>query len=145
MYTVQLLMSGVLVVSLAAGDKPAKKEQEKLQGAWTVERLEFSGKDLTDKYKLHVVIKGNRLSVEGDKEIQQDYAQFAFKIDPRTAPKCIDLTVSVGGQKGATLEGIYEVKGKELKICLQVFGTERPGEFKSPAGKSMALVLLKKK
>lgn len=145
MNAMHLISAALVLLPAVAGDNPAKKEQEKLQGAWTIERLDFNGQDVTDKYKFQVAIKGNRISVEGNDAVQKDYGQVEFKLDPRTTPPCIDLTVSVGGQKGATLEGIYQVKGNELKLCVQVFGNERPGKFESPAGKSVALVVLKKK
>jgi uncharacterized protein (TIGR03067 family) len=55
-----------------------------------------------------------------------------------------DLTVSIGTQKDAKMEGIYEVKGDEFKLCVKVFGNDRPTTFDSPEGSSVALVVFKK-
>lgn len=142
-----LLTVGALLVSFVAGDdagKAAKAELKKLQGNWTLDRLEYAGKDITDKYKLEVAVKDGVLAVTGDK-VADDYGKISLKIDPRTTPRCIDFTVTVGGQKGATLEGIYRLKDDKLTFCIQVFGNDRPAEFKSPAGSSTALVTFKRK
>ena len=82
--------------------------------------------------------------VEGNDKVKQEYARFKIKIDPTTMPKLFDIKVSAGVQKDATMEGIYEFKGKELRICLKVFGMDRPAEFSSPDGKSIALLVLKR-
>jgi hypothetical protein len=47
-------------------------------------------------------------------------------------------------QKDAVLEGVYEVKGDDLKLCVMVFGKDRPTEFKSGEGSSVAMLTLKR-
>ena len=56
-----LLLAVVAGALLTADEKAdAKKELAKLQGTWTTERLEYNGKDMTDKYKINMVFKGLR-------------------------------------------------------------------------------------
>jgi uncharacterized protein (TIGR03067 family) len=139
-----LLAAGVLP-AVAAEPDPVSKDRKALQGEWAVEALEYNGKDYTDKYKIAFACKDDVLTVQGDGAVRKEYAKLTFKLDPSTTPKCVDLTVAGGVQKDAKLEGIYELKGDELRLCVKVFGSDRPTEFKSPAGASIALLTLKRK
>jgi uncharacterized protein (TIGR03067 family) len=129
----------------AAGAGPARKDRDALQGAWSVVSLRYNGKDLTDRYPLALVFKGDRVTVEGDGKVRKEYATLTCKLDPSTSPKCVDITVAGGSQKGAALEGIYELKGGTLRLCVRVLGKDRPAEFRAPAGSSTALLVLKRR
>ena len=137
----------LLVVSplLAAEPDPAKKDLDALQGAWSVESLEYNGKELKDKYKISFTCKGNVMTVEGDGKVRKEYAKLALKLDPTTMPKCLDMTVADGIQKDAVMEGLYEIKGDQLRICVKVFDKDRPTEFKAPEGSNAVLLTLKRK
>jgi len=146
MNTLHLLTVGTLVLVVAAGDDGAKVKAElkKLQGAWTLERLEYGGRDITETYKVEIAIKDGTLAVAGNK-VAEEYGKFALTVDPRTTPRCVDFAVIVGGQKGAKLEGIYQLKDDKLTFCIQAFGKDRPDKFKSPEGSSIAVVVFKRK
>jgi uncharacterized protein (TIGR03067 family) len=132
------------VALLLAADAP-RKEVDQFQGTWTATHLEYSGDQYEDLAKqLRCTFKGDAITVQGDEEVVRDYPKFAFKLDPSVMPKQIDLTVKGGLQKGAAMEGIYELKGDELRLCVRVFGKDRPTEFKAPAGESIALLVLKR-
>jgi hypothetical protein len=45
-------------------------------------------------------------------------AKIAIVIDPTTTPRVIGLKIVEGGFKGTILEGVYEIKGDELKDLL---------------------------
>lgn len=128
-------------VTIKADD--AAKDLEKIQGSWTATEVLYNGKDHA-KLKLRFIIKKDQITVEGTADVKKEYGKIGFKIDPSTMPHCFDITVSAGTQEGAKMEGIYEVKDDELKICLQVFGMDRPTEFKAPEGASTALLVLKR-
>ncbi|MBI3407783.1 MAG: TIGR03067 domain-containing protein [Planctomycetes bacterium] len=145
MICVCLLACLLTGASLAGGSDVVKKDLKALQGAWAVEALEFNGKDLAGKHKLTFIFKDDVATIEGDDAVQKEYAKIGFKLDPSTNPKCLDITVAGGVQKDAKIEGIYELKGDELRLCVLVFGNERPTEFKSPGGSSIALLTLKRK
>ena len=91
-----------------------------------------------------MVFKGDEATVEGNDRVKIQYARLTLKFDPSTTPKMLDLTVTDGSQQGAVVEGIYELKGNELRICAKVIGKERPTEFQSPAGSNVVLLVLKR-
>jgi uncharacterized protein (TIGR03067 family) len=124
----------------------AQKELDALQGKWVTASLIYNGKDfLADgKRGFHFVFKGAEAAIEGNAAVKKEYAKIKVKLDAAATPKCIDITVTGGIQLNATIEGIYELKGDELKICAKVFGNERPTEFASGEGASIALLVLKR-
>lgn len=122
----------------------AKKDLDAIQGTWLVEGLLYNGKDFKDKFKFSFVVKGDVMSIEGDEAVVKEYPKLKLKLDPSTKPKCVDLKVAGGVQADATMEGIYEVKGDEFRLCIKVLGQDRPGEFKSTDGGSIALLTLKR-
>ena len=128
----------------APKDSPAAKETEKLQGEWKVTHLVYNGKDMTEKFGLSFVFKGDTATLEGDGAVLKEYPKLKFKLDPSTTPKLADVTVVGGVQDLATLEGIYELKGDDLQICLKVFAQDRPADFTAEANSSNALLKLKR-
>lgn len=133
-----------VAVTSAADSDAAKEHLRGLQGSWVVEKLEYNGNDFTNKFKLTFTFKDNVASIEGNDEVKKEYVKLVFKLDPGTTPKCVDLTVAGGVQDGAAMEGIYDLKKDELRLCVKVFGNERPLEFKSSDGSSIALLTLKR-
>jgi uncharacterized protein (TIGR03067 family) len=138
-----LLIAGS--IGIAAEPDVAKKDLDACQGTWTVESMEYNGKELKDKYKITFTCKGDVMTVEGDGKVRKEYAKLKLKFDPTTTPKCLDMTVADGIQKDAVMEGVYEIKDDVLKVCVKVFGKDRPLEFKSPDGSSIVLLTLKRK
>ena len=124
----------------------AKAEIDALQGTWVTAALTYNGKDfLADgKRGFNFVFKGEEAAIEGNDAVKKEYAKIKVKLDPAATPKCMDITVTGGGQLNAVIEGIYELKGDQLKICAKVFGNERPLEFSSPEGSSIVLLVLKR-
>lgn len=132
------------VGTLCAGDDAAKVDQKKLQGSWSLVKLVYNGTDITEKTKFRLVFKGEQITVEDNDEVKKEYAKFKFTLIGGTKPKALDVVVSAGIQKDAVIEAIFELKGDELTLCAKVFGKERPTEFSSPDGASIALVVLKR-
>ena len=126
--------------------KDAQSEVKKLKGTWKTANLIWNGKDYlaSGKKGFNFVFKGDVATIEGNDAVQKEYAKIRVKLDLSTMPKMMDITVLGGIQKDAVIESIYELKGDELKICAKVFGKERPSEFASPAGSSIALLVLKR-
>jgi uncharacterized protein (TIGR03067 family) len=124
----------------------AERELKKLQGTWTTTGLIYNGKDFlaSGRSGFNFVFKGNEAAVEGNDAVKKEYAKIKVKLDATTKPMLMDITVAAGIQKDAVIEGIYELKDDELKICARVFGNERPTEFASPDGSSVVLLVLKR-
>jgi uncharacterized protein (TIGR03067 family) len=142
--TAKIGLCFVAALFLGTGDATdAKEELAKFDGTWNVSEITYNGKDHS-KLKFNFVFKGDEVVVEGDDKVKLEYARLKIKIDPTTTPKLFDLTVGAGIQKDAVMEGIYEFKDKELRICVKVFGKERPTEFSSPDGASVVLMVLKR-
>jgi uncharacterized protein (TIGR03067 family) len=142
---------GLLVVALvlvAADDAPdkAKKDLNNLQGEWLSVSLKFNGKEFATegKGKIKFTFKGDQATVEAADDVKREYAKVKFKLDPSTSPRCVDLTITAGTQKDATLEGIYSLKDDEFKLCAKVFGKDRPSEFAAPEGSSIVYLVMKR-
>ena len=142
----RLAILGVLLCSFAPAAEPdaAKKALADLDGDWTIESLVFNGEDLTGKVKLRFVIKAGVMTLKGDEAVEKDYLKIGLKLDPTTDPKCVDLTILDGGQKGTVMEGIAELNGDELRLCIKTQGSDRPTEFKSVENSAVALLKLKR-
>ena len=134
----------VAVVLLVAADEPAKdamKDEDKLQGEWTMVSMETLGvkhsEDDVKKYTL--TIKGDRWTVTNARTLSPGQT---FKIDPSKDPKTLDLTIKLVNQERVS-KGIYKLDGDTLTICRTEENGERPKEFKTTA-KSGILVVWKR-
>jgi uncharacterized protein (TIGR03067 family) len=133
----------IAILVLGAGEATdAKKETAKFQGTWNLSALTYDGEE--HKLKFKIVFKGNEGVVEGNDQVETEYAKIKFKLDPAASPKNMDITVIGGSQTDSKMEGIYELKDDELRICAKVFGGGRPSEFKAPDGSTTVLLVLKK-
>ena len=124
------------------GDADAKKELEKFAGIWEVKDITYNGKEHNLKFTF--TFKGNEGVVAGNDKVTNEYARIKIKLDPSAKPKAMDISIAAGSQTDATMEGIYELKDDELKICAKVFGKDRPSEFAAPDGSSIVLLTLKR-
>ena len=133
--------AGLLLAADAAKDA-GKEVLTKMKGSWSATSLQYNGKDITEKYKLKFVFKGDLATVEASAAVKREYPKIKFKLDPSTTPACVDMTIAGGVQDALVIEGIYELKGDQLKICAKVLGKDRPAEFASPEGSSIVLLVL---
>jgi RNA polymerase sigma-70 factor (ECF subfamily) len=115
----------------------AKEDKEKLQGTWGIVSLETDGQDLTVKLNdIKFIFAGDDVAVKGGKELKG-----TFKLTASVTPRQIDIVPT--DNKDRTMEGIYEFKGDELKLCL-CDGKPRPTEFTTQAESRRLLVVLKR-
>ena len=121
-------------------------ELKKLEGTWHTAALTYNGKDFlaNGKSGFHFVFKNDEATIEGNDAVKKEYAKIRVKLDPAAMPRLLDMKVLGGVQINATIEGIYELRDDELKICAKVFGSDRPTEFSSPEGSSVVLLVLKR-
>jgi uncharacterized protein (TIGR03067 family) len=138
---------GSFSAALAEEGAP-KKELVKMQGAWRLVRGEENGEPVSDYAvkNLELVVKGDQFTFTGVAPLTGKAGRLTGTIDASTTPKCIDLKVEAGSLKGTVLEGIYEWKGDELKLCLFWASGERirPLEFETKAGSNRVLFVLKR-
>jgi len=136
----------LLVVALtlgAGGESGQKQEVAKFAGTWALSECRYDGRDHSS-LKFKVVFRGNEGKIEGNDKVASEYDKIKFKLDATMTPRAIDITVSAGSQTDATMQGIYEFKDGELRICAKVFGNGRPKDFDAPDGSSSVLLVLKR-
>jgi uncharacterized protein (TIGR03067 family) len=132
-----LALLAVATLALAAdGPRDEGKKPGPLEGTWKATSIEYNGEEvLGDSVKdLKVTLTAERFSVSGDAPEIERFARFSYKIDPKANPATLDLTFAGGEDKGVALNGIFQLKGDELELCLSLTPKERPKEFKSEAG-----------
>jgi len=144
--------SGVALVVLKQKDTDAvKREWKRLEGTWTVTKMDVEGRSLLEKDKgvARMTVKDGKITsdAQGDEKLDSS----TISLDPSQNPKTITIPNFHGGdpKKGITLIGIYELKGNELKVCAQAVETaklkerekERPKAFDSKRG---VLVILRR-
>ncbi len=138
---------GLLVVTaglLLAADEPkqgaskkaAKDELAHFQGTWHAVSWEENGdkRSADDVKKVQLIVKGDQWTLKnGDDELRG-----TMKVDPTTTPKHFDATTD----SGDTVQGIYELKGNQLKQCWAAPGQDRPKSFSAKADSGHTLVTL---
>jgi uncharacterized protein (TIGR03067 family) len=145
-----LILGAVLLPSAARAEDDnkaaVKKQLTAMQGTWVPTKLVYNGKDMLadGKLKFRWVQTGDRVVIEGNDAVKKEYAKLKLKLDLSSNPKLVDLMVDGGTQKGSVIEGIYELKAGQLRVCARVLGKERPTEFASPSGSSVVLMVLKR-
>lgn len=142
-----------LSVSLLLGadtqkDDAVKAETKNLQGTWSVVSAEREGNKVPDDEikKTTLVIKGDKLiarKTENTPKPEEKITEMSFTLDPTKNPKWIDVTYTSGERKDESSQGIYEVKGDTLKICMSRAAT-RPMEFETKPESQRHLMILKR-
>jgi uncharacterized protein (TIGR03067 family) len=138
------LLIGVFVVAVpapAAADDKAKDE-EAIQGTWTVVSREFIGKKTPEAElkALKVTIKDGTITMDDGKKKEK----IPYKLDPSKKPKAIDLA-NTGIEGKETTLAIYELEGDTLKICWSEKDPEhRATKFASDEGSGQTMIVLKR-
>ena len=139
----------LLAFLLPAADpkEDAKKDLEKMQGTWKVEKVVVDGKEKSaeERAKISVSIEKNVYTIQdGDHTFVAE-----FTIDPSTKPAEFNVLPKIQAttkdpNAGKTRRGIYELSGDTLTICWAREGGERPKTFESKSETKTVLFELKK-
>jgi RNA polymerase sigma factor (sigma-70 family) len=128
------LKAGQEQAQAQAAEKP-KSDKELIQGTWIPVSGEQNGEKLAKEK-----FEGGKMVLREDKIILQVLEQVpregTYTIDPDKKPKEIDMTFG-----GATMMGLYELKGTTLKVVMTERG--RPSDFDS-AGATLVIFERKK-
>ena len=147
------IITGIILRPMnAPGQQPAKGDNENLKGDWILVSNESRGiiaeifGQVPEPEKIKIATFSDKqmtLKINGDSHLIGPY-----RLDPTKAPKTLDLTITIGKDKKATLQGIYELDGNRLKMCFDSFGEDRPIQFpvrakdpEKPFGRLAVLVL----
>jgi uncharacterized protein (TIGR03067 family) len=133
-----LLLAGLLPVAPGRSEQPPKKEFTSLQGTWKLVSVEVDG-NLPD------IVRGiPRWVIRGDKVFYAGKELATLTLDASTTPRSIDL----GFLSAKRLyEGVYDVTGDTLKICVnrQTDGVkERPLGFATKDKPDLRLLVFKR-
>src|SRR5262249_53450879 len=159
-HIVSVLAACLLLAADNPEDKALKQEWKRLEGTWTLTKMEANGKSLLEKDKPvpKVVIKDGKIrsdstEAEKGKTDEEELDSTKVQLDPTRKPKTITIPNYHGGDPaaGVTLIGIYELEGDELKVCAEAVETaklkerekDRPTAFDSKQG--LLLVLKREK
>lgn len=108
-----------------------------LEGTWAFQKLEVDGAAMPTGAAgdSHLLIDGDRFRMESP---QTSY-EGIFDIDIEQTPHTIDIDFVEGPEAGNRSEGIFELDGDRLTICLGFTGVARPTVFKTTRGSGHAL------
>ena len=127
-------------------ETPEASELKTLQGVWRVTKIENNLGITTGKRTETMrweIVGSTVTAIDGPGENQRSKSRIA--LDGTKSPKRIAQTALTepGDKPGRKIEGIYEVKGDNLRIC---FGEEGklPTEFKVEKGADMGLIELQR-
>jgi uncharacterized protein (TIGR03067 family) len=129
-----LILAGL--VAVAAEDEATKKDLKAMQGTWKAQSMTQGGMEVpADKIVNHrLVIEGNKLMPKGSGKEDPG----TFTLDASKKPPTIDI--KHGTEE--VVQGIYQLDGDTLKICLTPPGGTRPEEFASRPGTKVMLIVL---
>jgi uncharacterized protein (TIGR03067 family) len=142
MKTVPCICIAMILFAAAVWSQDAADERKLLQGAWLPTAAELSEKPFDE-----ATLKAMKLVIEGDKytvTVGKAIDKGAVKIDPAAKPKTMDIIGDDGPNKGKTFLAIYELNGDTLRICYDLTGKARPGEFKTKKGEQLFLATYKR-
>jgi uncharacterized protein (TIGR03067 family) len=120
-----------------------REELKRLEGTWDVVSMVQDGDDkpLVGTMKgLQAVIAGDQRTLRAGTTV---LVQGSFRIDPTTRPRTIDVTITRGASRGQVLEGIYDLDGDTLRVCLAAKGGPRPTEMSSKPDSGQTLMVHK--
>jgi uncharacterized protein (TIGR03067 family) len=123
-----------------AAEAGAGEDLEKMQGSWRVVSFQVGDEKASadEVKKRKVVVKGDRLTYEFGNE-QKEKREGTIKLDPKT--KAFDWIIV---KAGATMKGIYDLKGDDLKIGFGNDGLIRPTRFEFGKDQVQWLLVLKR-
>lgn len=136
--TASLLCLAMLVAVPAAA---ADKDQDAIQGSYTIEKALRGGEEMPADMKDGTVFefKGNQVIIH-EKSGKDEPAEFT--LDSSKSPKSITIKPAKGAEK--QVNGIYKLEGDTLSICFAKEG-DAPAKFESEKGSMTMLIVLKRK
>lgn len=113
-----------------------------LEGEWRFTRIEVDGLAMPG-----TALSSSRLLIDGDRfrsEMADSSYDGVFTIDVEATPAHIDIEFVEGPEAGQTCNGIYEIDGDRLTLCLGLVGAARPSGFATARGSGHALEHLRR-
>ena len=108
-----------------------------MEGTWAFRTLEVDGNPVPTS-----MLSNSRLLIDGDRfrmESPEANYEGIFTVDVECLPHRIDLDFVEGPEAGNRSQGIFELTGDDLTICLGLAGSSRPESFATAPGSGQAL------
>jgi uncharacterized protein (TIGR03067 family) len=111
-----------------------------MEGTWAFRSLEVDGQPMPTPMLTtsHLLLDGDRFRMES---AEANY-EGIFTIDVEKEPHWIDIDFVEGPESGNRCEGLFQLDGDQLTICLGLAGATRPERFATIAGSGHALEVL---
>jgi uncharacterized protein (TIGR03067 family) len=123
-----------------AKDEAIKKDRKQMEGTWRAIAVIVNGETFTEENaNAETVVNGaDGTWIVRDRGTER--SKGTSTIDPTKNPKAMDITPSIGDDKGVTYLGIYELGENTRKVCFALSGGARPKDFSSTPGSRHILV-----
>jgi uncharacterized protein (TIGR03067 family) len=119
----------------------AADDGKSVEGVWKPVRAELAGKPMSPALLdgITLEIRGDRYKVIVKAEGGPSVDEGTCRLDATSKPKRLTITGTDGPNKGKTFAGIYEMRGKALRICYDLSGAATPRDFKTVKGTRLFL------
>lgn len=122
-----------------SGEKPV------VQGKWKIVKTEYDGADSKPNDSGVLVVAESTITYRFDGGWifgSNASVEYRYKIDTSKIPNTIDLISKGEDGKENVLRGIFEVHGREVKVCL---GKERPRDYTTRKDSERVLLILRRR
>jgi uncharacterized protein (TIGR03067 family) len=118
-----------------------REQRKRLEGTWQAVSYALDGQEASvedmKRFQLIIDTAGKTTAVQDGKP----FIASTTKIDPTADPKTMDITFTLGPDKGRTALAIYKLEGDTMTICRAAPGKDRPTKFSSKPGSGHTLMV----
>jgi uncharacterized protein (TIGR03067 family) len=111
-----------------------------LAGTWQAMAYSLGGKKASDEDMKKITLSIDENGKSSALRSGRVFIASTIKIDPTCTPMTLDVTFTVGDDKGKTALGIYKIEDDLLTICRSAPDQARPTEFSSRPGSGLTLM-----
>jgi uncharacterized protein (TIGR03067 family) len=138
-----ILKRGKKPAADGGANQAAARDKGDLPGKWVAVSIEVNGKPAppAEVKQTRFEFKAGKLLVRGSRKDDDREEAGTYKTDAAKSPKQLDFTL-----RKKTCAGIYEVKGKKLKICFENGGNlkNRPTRFATNREQELVLIVFRR-
>lgn len=142
-HIVSAALVGLTAISLIGGSEVRSDSGGMpTDGKWQAIEAELAGKKFPPR-----ITKSINLTLDGDNYLvttDDGEDRGTVRIRPDEKPSAMDITGTIGPNKGKTFLAIYKLEGDKLIVCYDLAGKSRPKEFKTEPATQLFLAVYQK-